>query len=199
MQATENAHKVCATCAAPKPLDAFHKNSSKSDGRRNSCKECTYKQDSYNGNRFRRKNGARHSEAYYAAALADEANMLNCRTCKQPKHAREFSRDASRRDGFNGECKPCVAMRVKNRNYRSKHLRRTYGITEDQYQMLLDAQGGVCAICGEPPRTRRLAVDHCHKGGHVRGLLCSHCNGAIGMLKDDPVIANKAVEYLLRF
>jgi hypothetical protein len=55
-----------------------------------------------------------------------------------------------------------------------KKLRQ--GLTIAQYDELLEAQGGVCAICGRPPKNRRLAVDHNHKTGKIRGLLCWVCN-----------------------
>jgi len=61
------------------------------------------------------------------------------------------------------------------------------------------AQGGVCAICGKPEataRTKRLCVDHCHETGKVRGLLCSHCNRAIGLLGDSCAILASAITYL---
>lgn len=47
------------------------------------------------------------------------------------------------------------------------------------YEWLLNVQGGVCAICGNPPATRRLDIDHCHKDMYVRGLLCHRCNRAL--------------------
>jgi Recombination endonuclease VII len=50
------------------------------------------------------------------------------------------------------------------------------GISDEGYARLLQAQGGVCAICGAPPKTRRLSVDHNHRTGRVRGLLCFRCN-----------------------
>lgn len=98
------------------------------------------------------------------------------------------------------ECKTLKNQRRSQRDERDRYLSRVYGITQDQYEMLSESQGGVCAICGEPPIAgENLAVDHCHKGGHVRGLLCRSCNSALGLMKDDARIANKAVEYLLRF
>ena len=53
------------------------------------------------------------------------------------------------------------------------------GVTDEQYEALLAAQHGVCAICGNPPKTRRLHVDHNHRTGKVRGLLCFRCNRAL--------------------
>ena len=59
------------------------------------------------------------------------------------------------------------------RDYR---LRMRYGITLAEYETRFREQRGGCAICGHPPKTRRLAVDHEHKTGRVRGLLCMRCN-----------------------
>lgn len=71
--------------------------------------------------------------------------------------------------------------REYNKAYTKAHghaynLRRKYGITAEQYDAMLSAQGGVCFLCGRPPKTRRLAVDHCHETGAVRKLLCDKCN-----------------------
>ena len=59
-----------------------------------------------------------------------------------------------------------------------------YRLTESAYNAILQFQGGVCAGCGEPPHGRSLAVDHDHKTGLIRGLLCWHCNRAIGIARD---------------
>lgn len=78
-------------------------------------------------------------------------------------------------------------------------MRRNYGIGLDEYDRLYEEQGGVCKICHLPQsdkRTKRLCVDHNHTDGHVRGLLCSHCNRGIGLLKDDYRLAQSAAEYL---
>ena len=61
---------------------------------------------------------------------------------------------------------------------------------------MLKAQNGVCAICQQNPKDRRLAVDHDHRTMRVRGLLCNTCNRAIGQMGDDPVRLRRAAEYL---
>lgn len=75
-------------------------------------------------------------------------------------------------------------------------IRKQYGITLTDYETLSARQGGVCAICGHPPNGRRLAVDHSHLSGRVRGLLCGDCNRAIGLLKDNPESARRLASYL---
>jgi uncharacterized protein affecting Mg2+/Co2+ transport len=80
---------------------------------------------------------------------------------------------------------------------RARHLMREYGITVEQYNAMEVQQGGVCAICKQPETQERngvkyrLAVDHCHKTGKVRGLLCFKCNSAMGSFeKRDVPLAN---------
>jgi len=79
------------------------------------------------------------------------------------------------------------------RRSRLKHL---YGITPEQYDEMFDAQKGVCAICEAPPNKKRLNIDHDHKTGKVRGLLCAPCNRWIGRMGDDPERILQAVAYL---
>lgn len=78
-------------------------------------------------------------------------------------------------------------------------LKRLCGLTIDEYDRLLATQGGVCAICKETcPTGRRLATDHDHASGRVRGLLCARCNPMLGYAQDDPRRLAAGAEYLLR-
>lgn len=79
---------------------------------------------------------------------------------------------------------------------RGKWLRLKYKISEEQYNVLFRSQQGVCAICEREPENENLSVDHCHITGEVRGLLCSRCNVAIGILGDTSIGVRKALEYL---
>ena len=65
--------------------------------------------------------------------------------------------------------------------FRSSTLKRRYGITATDFDSLLASQGGVCAICAEPPGERTFYVDHCHASGKVRGVLCPRCNTLAGV------------------
>lgn len=84
------------------------------------------------------------------------------------------------------------------------HLKRKYGISIEDYNRMLREQNGICAICHQPERAgyrgkpRSLAVDHCHKTGKVRGLLCMRCNRAIGLLSSQEDL-QRAVAYLAKF
>lgn len=81
---------------------------------------------------------------------------------------------------------------------RRGHLRRTYGISLEQYEELLDKQNGSCFVCERPQHmfNLKLAVDHDHKTGEIRGLLCSHCNQKIIGRERRPEIFKRAAQYL---
>jgi len=80
---------------------------------------------------------------------------------------------------------------------REKWLKHQYGITLADYERLLAEQDGRCAICQKLPMQVRLAVDHVHgERKIVRGLLCSHCNVALGLIGDDVKWTERAAEYL---
>lgn len=86
--------------------------------------------------------------------------------------------------------------RQREHNRRAKLL-RLFGLTVEEFDALLDAQGGACAICESPCRTgKRLAVDHDHGTGDVRGLLCAACNRGLGYFRDDPNLLVRAAAYL---
>jgi len=88
------------------------------------------------------------------------------------------------------------------RRYTDTSLKMNYNISIDEYEKLYNEQSGVCAICKKPEirvlngRPLRLGVDHDHVTGKIRGLLCSSCNTALGLLKEDPSIFISALEYL---
>lgn len=82
-----------------------------------------------------------------------------------------------------------------NRSAAVANLRR-YGLAPADYDRLFDEQGGVCAICRQPPGARSLSVDHCHGTDTVRGLLCSRCNPMLGYANDDPATLLAAINYL---
>jgi len=94
------------------------------------------------------------------------------------------------------------SRREKPDSSRNSQYKISYGITLAQYNERLENQNGVCAICSKPEtadkfgKPRRLSVDHCHKSGAVRGLLCMNCNHMIGKAKDSTAILMRAISYL---
>lgn len=152
--------------------------------------------------------------------------MRICYKCKIQKELVCFYKH--NKTGHRYECIDCVKLaakayrqkypekataswrRANNRYYKANSLRvrgydlkRTYGITLEQYNAMLEQQGHVCAICKQKETgkindvVKSLAVDHCHSTGKIRGLLCSNCNQGIGKLKDNVGIMTNAISYLL--
>lgn len=77
------------------------------------------------------------------------------------------------------------------------HVVRTYGLADGDYDRLYEIQGGTCALCRRATgATKKLAVDHDHKTGQVRGLLCGPCNKTLGLARDDPAYFMRAARYL---
>jgi hypothetical protein len=112
--------------------------------------------------------------------------VKRCSRCAEKKPLAEFG--TSTRDGRQAYCKPCK---------QADGIERRYGITMVQYEQALEWQGGRCAICLNRPRSRKLAVDHDHKTGAVRGLLCSRCNHRmLGAAREDPEVLRRAADYL---
>lgn len=137
--------------------------------------------------------------------------MKICSRCKIEKNEEEFYKNKTTRDGLCCECKACRSRISKEffvkyylkkpYNYeedKNRKLKYTYGISLEIYKELLESQNGKCAICGTNSTGKRFAfhVDHDHKTGKVRGLLCSNCNSGIGNLRDDISLLEKAIEYL---
>lgn len=104
----------------------------------------------------------------------------------------------------NGQYRPKTKKEKREREVRTRrnsHLLRNFNITIDEYEKMEKDQSGVCLICKKTERnkkTKYLSVDHCHKTGKVRGLLCSRCNSAIGLLRDCPERITAALAYIKR-
>lgn len=91
-------------------------------------------------------------------------------------------------------------QRHKQSSFKAK-LKKEYGITPQDYNALNKSQKGCCAICGctkaDNSGGKRLAVDHNHETGKIRGLLCDRCNRGLGYFKDNVDFLKKAITYLL--
>ena len=140
--------------------------------------------------------------------------LYYCTGCKIEKPVELFSKDKSRPNGYSNKCSECdrtyQAKRRKEKPDHCKAIRKqgrmkAYSISPEQYAALFAKQEGKCAICRLPEtRTRKgtlcdLPVDHDHKTGQVRGLLCAICNAGLGQFKDDPALLELAIQYLKRY
>lgn len=118
-----------------------------------------------------------------------------CYKCRHWKEESSFAPRKNTDDKLSTECTRCLNARRL----------RQYGITQEQYDEMVERQGGVCAICRNPP-SRAFDIDHDHAccpgetscGNCVRGLLCFNCNSAIGKFKEDVETLQRAVTYLTR-
>ena len=124
--------------------------------------------------------------------------MITCVLCKEEKsEVRFYSRGMKEKNSRNlkvryswkslwrGECKSCI-----------KEKRRLIG--DEKYDFLFKKQKGLCKICGKSPKPNtRLSIDHCHKNQVIRGLLCSNCNTALGLFKDNNKNMHRAINYLI--
>ena len=161
--------KVCTKCGEPKPLDEYWNHPNGKFGKRSRCKDCLAKENAVFEETYRPSRSEVSKEWY-------ERNKDVVKT---------------RRAGWRWEYKP--------ENKRNHNLKARYGISAKEYDALLEAQEQKCAICGGTmDEGKRLAVDHDHDTGAVRGILHVRCNTAIALFKDSPDICRKAAEYLER-
>jgi hypothetical protein len=160
---------------------------------------------------WRRCGGSRGEHPCQSHDNARRDVRISMRTCQnwgEDKLLSEFPRDRR-------QCRTCTSRqarewRIRNRerhhaNFRRWELRTKFALTPEEYDALLAAQGGVCAICGTAERECRdgqpkhFAIDHDHRTGRVRGLLCHLCNQTLGRMKDRPELFEKAAVYLRSF
>jgi hypothetical protein len=183
--------RTCITCGETKPVEDMALRSGKP---RNQCKACK----------------SAHQKAW--VEKQPERAAINAERGREwrknnPDRTAEYTRRKNARPGFREQKSEYMreyyeGLGVEER--RDRHYRRKYGISKAQYDEMSKNQGGVCAICGEPPAEDSgrvlgvLVVDHCHNDGHVRGLLCSTCNLGIGYLKDNADHLLSATQYLLK-
>jgi hypothetical protein len=160
--------KRCKQCGDVKPLGEFYRATGTRDGLRGQCKAC----DIARNQAWYRKNQKRAIAHAKRWQQANAERVRDYRRQYRVDHAQQF---------------------------REGHLRRVFDLTGAQYQALLDAQGGGCALCGRAPRAgRSLHVDHSHKTGVIRGLLCFRCNVGIGHFREDTLRMADAIVYLAR-
>jgi hypothetical protein len=114
--------------------------------------------------------------------------------------------------GFAGKkthCKECQKIRkskcIENNKDTHKNNQkkwqltrrlRKYGLTLEQYEVIMLKQNNKCRICGDSISMKTVAIDHCHNEGHVRGVLCGTCNSGLGFFKDNTESLKKAIDYL---
>lgn len=138
---------------------------------------------------FRRSHNGKHARAHQK----NRRGFQRCGVCKQDLPVEDFYRDEKGRPRC--ACKPCSRSRTRDAN-----LRINYGLSPEDRRLMNEAQGRRCALCGRPPsgkgKNSILQVDHDHRTGKVRALLCNHCNSGLGYFRDDEAMLLRAIEYL---
>ena len=163
--------QVCTKCLVLKPLHEF---SQRERGKRGQCKAC---RSAYMVE-YQRKPEVKAKHKIYQARWRE----------RHIDHAREKDRlGQKRRRDANPE-------QVKEWEYRRRA--KKYSVTVEWIKQTEAAQQGFCGICGQLPGEKGLAVDHCHKTGAVRGLLCGHCNTTLHKMESDPLWFQTATRYL---
>jgi hypothetical protein len=184
--------KLCPQCRRTLPRSSFHGNVRRSDGLAFYCKECAAQRSEAS----RRKRGIKPKKRS-AEPVPDGSKW--CPDCHEVKPLAEFARTRARASGYHSYCLPCHAARGAETvsrlhgSTREYHLRRRYGIGQAEFDFMLLMQEGVCAICGAADPEH---VDHDHRTGAVRGILCFNCNGGLGRFRDSPEFLAGAITYL---
>lgn len=168
--------KKCTRCGKVKPLSKFHKRKRNPDGHQRWCKQCTKE----------------YRKGYY------NTNAEQARVEAKNWHERNKERDKSTHKAW---CEAHPEQWAATRRKAGLRYRYSkYGLTLADYDEMLRTQGNGCAICGKTPEEngKRLAVDHDHETGDVRGLLCDMCNKGLGCFGDSSQRLRSAANYLER-
>lgn len=190
--------KTCNMCHKEKDDNKF------SEGR-NQCNTCRNKQ---NPTKICISCGEKKSTKEFdkkrkKCRLCMENPIRTCIKCKIEKPKENFRKKQNQ-----DICKECINEEEKQRRFNdvdnekkrlNDHIKREYGITLEEYNIMLVKQNGVCAICFKPENPKvckRLSIDHDHETGKVRGLLCRKCNSLLGFVNDSVLHLRSAINYL---
>jgi hypothetical protein len=128
--------------------------------------------------------------------------MKKCTKCGKLKSTSEFYKRGDRKNCLRPECKNCHKKAMKKYNkknyilFHERGIAKRYNLTLEQYADLKNEYNNKCAICGKTCKNKRLCVDHDHKTGKIRGMLCHLCNRGLGHFQDNPELLDKAINYL---
>jgi DNA-binding transcriptional MerR regulator len=180
--------KTCKKCEKVKPLSDYYKHSTGKDGHTNFCKRCCL--DGMK-ERYDPKKRAEYVQRYYS----ENDHKVKARSKAWREKYPERYRQTLKNYTDEKKAKDPAAYKERARSYA---LKRKYGITLEQYQQLLEKQNECCAVCERPAKDfpTSLAVDHDHKTGRIRGLLCTHCNYRMVAKHTDGNVLRKIADYI---
>lgn len=183
---SDTVKRVCTRCELLKPINEFDKNHKGYLGHDSDCSECKKQR----GEKYRRSIGIKKPKQ--VPTLYDDkgvATHRECTMCKTMKELAQFNKHGGGTAYLDRHpyCKDCSSER---------HLKQKYGLTAKDKEKMFERQNKSCDICLTTMELKTIHVDHCHKTGKIRGLLCSACNKSIGLLKDDPERCLRMAKYL---
>lgn len=178
--------KVCGQCKMLRPFADFNKSRRSPDGHQRMCRDCQaeYREAT---REHRAEYDKQYRKAHPEVGRRASRKYRKAHLDKVRKQAREHAQK-SRRE----------RPQQHHARDRKSALRKNYGLSMIEYQERLERQGGVCAICARAPNTGRryLCVDHDHKTGTIRGLLCNKCNVVLGLVDDDSNVLREMISYV---
>lgn len=177
--------RVCNRCREFKLRDKFTYYERAKDKMFSLCKECRKLPSPELTKRNPRIPGMRKCLSCLRHLPKEKVLRSKCADCRKDTDCRKEEAQKRKTD-----------RTYRLRKGKEKGLPSFYGITIDQYDQLLRAQGGRCKTCPSTGGYRSLCVDHCHETGRIRGLLCYRCNMALGLCHDDATQLVKLADYL---
>jgi hypothetical protein len=175
--------KRCPSCGEEKSTSDFGRNRSLKDGLSFYCLACNRER---NNAWYREHRRAMGKEVRDYAWIPEGFRW--CPSCEQAVAHEDYVRNRGTASGFGSRCRACDS--ITNSEY---YFYRKYKLTKRQLAALRDAQDDRCAICGEPSPQH---LDHDHRTGCIRQLLCQRCNQGLGLLRDDPTVLRAAADYV---
>lgn len=194
--------KQCTKCNQQLPTTSFAADKRNVSGLQSQCTEC-------------RREAKRSARENIRAGIGIKViTHKKCTVCKEVKSIDDFYKDSGLSDGYAVKCKLCkdaqtaiwrndhrtenaaISKQYRQQNpeaYKNAVLKSMYGLTLEEYNRMYAEQKGLCKMCGKIPK-KVLVVDHNHKTGKIRGLLCHGCNRAIAIF-DNPELLQQANKY----
>jgi hypothetical protein len=197
--------KRCTVCELVRPVEEFYKRSTSKDGYRNDCRACVSNRgrEWYENNADRAREYSRNWIKDNPERAAQNRKEWYERSGREQQRIKYATMTAEEREQYNADRRADRAANpARYQRYDIDRKMRRHGCTGADYDALLTAQGGGCAICGGAPAGRagaaagRFHIDHDHVTGALRGLLCHYCNTGLGSLFDDVERLQKAISYL---
>lgn len=205
--------KICSKCKELKSLNEFSKHKTQIDGHAVWCKNCTRQGNNLSYDRLHAK-GKKLRQQKQKELL--EKGFKNCFSCGKDKKLIDFSPNRARKDGYSAWCRICmkeyrtkpdvkkraytrakIYWREKQTKWDNYYNQKRYGITSEERIEIQKKQNNQCAICEKNfVEKRYIFLDHDHKTGKIRELLCRECNFILGYANDNTKILQSSIRYL---